>query len=184
MNKFILPTLIISLFTAPVTWAKKNHYESIEWARVTKVLPVSRMVEHHVPQETCWSEPVRQNVHRPNRQNNHNDNLVGTIVGGIVGGVIGNKVGHNRGDRKIGTVIGAVVGASVGNGLSQHHHSTPRHRPVNRHQRYCEAVTNVRYQEKVVGYDVWYRYHGKQYKTRMDHRPGHKIRVSVNVRPH
>tara|TARA_R110001583_G_scaffold51161_11_gene159798 strand:+ start:32274 stop:32858 length:585 start_codon:yes stop_codon:yes gene_type:complete len=194
MNKLILPTLIISLVATSTSWAKGGHHDKSQWAKVTRVEPVIQSVKHHIPQETCWNEPVRQTTqrHTSHRNSTHsnNDAFAGTIVGGIIGGVIGHKIGHNKGNKNFGTVLGAVVGASVGNGLSNQHrsvsrsHSEPRHQPSHRTERYCDVVTTVRYREKVVGYDVWYRYHGEQYHTRMDNHPGERIRVRVNVRPH
>lgn len=184
MKKFILPTLIISLVASPTSWAKGGQHENSDWARVTKVQPIVQRVEHRSPQETCWEEPVRQSSHRHTSQSYNNNSQVGTIVGGIIGGVVGRQVGRNKGNKNFGTVLGAVVGATVGNGLSNQHNSTSKHRSPPRNERYCEVVDRVSYQEKVVGYDVWYRYQGQQYQTRMDHRPGHKIKVRVSVRPY
>jgi uncharacterized protein YcfJ len=183
MNKLILPTLIISLVTTSTSWAKSSHHDKTKWAKVTKVQPITQMVKHHTPQETCWNESVRNTKHRHTAHRN-NDVVVGTVVGGIIGGVIGNQVGHSKGNRSFGTVIGTVVGASVGNGLSKRSHSTSRHQPSHRTERHCNVVKTVSYHEEVVGYDVWYRYHGDKYHTRMDNHPGQKIRVRVNVRPH
>jgi uncharacterized protein YcfJ len=184
MNKLILPTLIISLVATSTSWAKGGHHDKSEWAKVTRVEPIIQRVKHHIPQETCWNEPVHHATPRGAKHRNNNDAFAGTIVGGIIGGVIGHQVGHNTGNKNVGTVLGAVVGASVGNGLSSQGHSVSRHQPSHRTERYCSVERRVSYREKVVGYDVWYRHHGNQYHTRMDNHPGKKIRVSVNVRPH
>ena len=37
-------------------------------------------------------------------------------------------------------------------------------------------------QDDVIGYDVTYRYGGREYTTRTDHHPGDRIRVRVDVR--
>ena len=179
MNKLILSTLIISLVATSTSWAKGNHHDKTKWAKVTRVEPIVKRVKQHVPKETCWNESVRHTTPR-----HHNDKVAGTIVGGIIGGVIGHQVGHHKGNKNFGTVIGAVVGASVGNGLSHRGHSTSRDQHSYQTERHCDVVTTVSYREKIVGYDVWYRYHGNRYHTRTDNHPGKKIRVSVNVRPH
>jgi uncharacterized protein YcfJ len=47
----------------------------------------------------------------------------------------------------------------------------------------CETVYNYQQEEKLVGYDVLYRYNGQEYKVRMPHDPGATVRVRVNVEP-
>jgi len=45
-------------------------------------------------------------------------------------------------------------------------------------------VTNDYYtEERVSGYNVKYRYHGRVYETRMDRQPGKRIPVAVAVTP-
>ena len=179
MNKLILPTLIITLAMTPFSWAKPSHHAKSRWAKVTNVEPIMRTIEHRVPHKECWNEKVRY------RESNHHDrSLTGTVLGGIVGGAIGNKIGHNRTNKKIGTVVGAVLGASVGHDLSSQRHSRSRGRTTYSSERHCEVRHEVTYEEQVVGYNVWYRYQHNEYKTRMDHRPGKKIKIRVDVQPY
>ena len=179
MNKLILPTLIITLAAAPASWAKRAHHGKENWAKVTNVQPITHTIEHRIPREDCWNEQVRYEEHRSDGRS-----YTGTILGGIIGGAIGNKVGHNKKNKKIGTVVGAVLGASVGHDISNRNYSTPRSNVFYRNERHCEINNEISYEEKVIGYHVWYRYHGDQYKTRMDHHPGKKIKVHVNVEPY
>jgi len=44
----------------------------------------------------------------------------------------------------------------------------------------CRTETDWRTTNKVLAYDVTYRYGGRDYQTRMDHDPGNRIRVRVN----
>ena len=44
----------------------------------------------------------------------------------------------------------------------------------------CRTVTNWRDTDRVLGYEVTYRYGGREYTTRMDHDPGNRLRVRVN----
>ena len=45
----------------------------------------------------------------------------------------------------------------------------------------CRTVTNWRDTDRVLGYEVTYRYGGREYTTRMDHDPGDRLRVRVNT---
>ena len=44
----------------------------------------------------------------------------------------------------------------------------------------CRTVTNWRDTDRVLGYEVTYRYGGREYTTRMDHDPGNRLRIRVN----
>jgi hypothetical protein len=44
----------------------------------------------------------------------------------------------------------------------------------------CRTETNWRDTDRVLGYEVTYRYGGREYTTRMDHDPGDRLRVRVN----
>ena len=179
MNKLILPTIIITLAMTPSSWAKPSHHGKANWAKVTNVQPIMRTIEHRIPREECWNEQVRYEEYA-----DHGRSYTGTILGGIIGGAIGNKVGHNKTNKKIGTVVGAVLGASVGRDISNQHYSGSGTHVSYRNERRCVVNNEISYEEKVIGYHVWYRYHGNEYKTRMNHRPGKKIRVHVNVEPY
>ena len=181
MNKLILPTLIITLAAAPTSWAghNNNHHKKADWAKVTTVQPIIRNIEYNVPREVCWKEQVRYEA-----RNRNYDSHTGTILGGIIGGAIGNKVGHNKTNKKIGSVIGVILGASVGHDISNRHTSKSPTKVSYRNERRCEVSNEVRYEEKVIGYHVWYRYHGNEYQTRMDNHPGKRIKVRVNVEPY
>lgn len=179
MNKLILPTLIIALAATPA-WAKHHHHGKSRWAKVTNVEPIIRTIEHRVPQEDCWNEQVRYEEYASDGRS-----YTGTILGGIIGGAIGNKIGHNKTNKKVGTVVGAVLGASVGHDISNQGHSHSTSPKVSyQNQRHCEISYETSYEEQVIGYHVWYRYHGNEYKTRTNHHPGKKIKVRVHVAPY
>ncbi|NVK39632.1 MAG: hypothetical protein HWE39_00185 [Oceanospirillaceae bacterium] len=50
-------------------------------------------------------------------------------------------------------------------------------------ERRCAVEPDFEYHEAVIGYEVSYRYRGRVYHTRTDHRPGKRIRVRVDVTP-
>lgn len=195
MKKMIISTIMLTMLAAPVTWAKEHHYGNKKWAKVTNVQPITRVVEKRIPHRVCWNEPVnyKRNNHGNYKNHNHFKNhknqsdhnnhssYSGTSIGGIVGGAVGNKVSHNK---KVGTVIGALLGASVGYELTHQRPAISRNKRHRAKQRHCEVEYEVRYQEKVIGYHVWYRYHGNEYKTRTDNHPGNRIKIKVDVRPY
>jgi uncharacterized protein YcfJ len=178
MNKLIIPAIMISLSATPTSWAK-DHHQKAKWAKVTKVTPITRTIEYRTPEEECWNEQVRYEQSHDNGQS-----YTGTILGGIIGGAIGNKVGHNKTNKKIGTVVGAVLGASVGHDISKRNYANSGTDVIYRNERHCQINNKFSYEEEVIGYHVWYRYHGDEYKTTMDHHPGNRIKVSVHVEPY
>lgn len=187
MNKLIIPTIIVSLAMSSVSWSKNDNHQSkhynnrhafTDWAKVSRVESITRTVERNTPNENCWVEQVRTE-----RPSNHQDTYSGTVLGGIIGGALGNAVGHRKKNKQVGTAIGAVLGATVGYDMS----TRGNHR-LNRYTRYqdvrrCEVSNHVTYEDEVVGYHVWYRHLGNEYKTRMNHHPGKKIKVRVSVEP-
>lgn len=44
----------------------------------------------------------------------------------------------------------------------------------------CRTETTYRDTDRVLGYEVTYRYGGREYPTRTDHDPGNRMRVRVN----
>ena len=54
------------------------------------------------------------------------------------------------------------------------------YREVTGSQQHCRTETNWRDTDRVLGYDVTYRYGGREYTTHMDHDPGNRLRVRVN----
>jgi uncharacterized protein YcfJ len=53
---------------------------------------------------------------------------------------------------------------------------------VRREQR-CGVQEEVRFEERVRGYRVSYRYRGRDYVTEMPYDPGPRLRVAVEARP-
>lgn len=148
-----------------------------DFAKVTHVEPIYKTVAHRTPERQCWTETVAyEQPHNGYRSH------TGTILGGLIGGAIGNELGHHKSNQQVGAVAGAILGASVARDIgnkSNPHYSSTEYREEER----CEVTHQVSYEEKITGYKVTYRYHGNLYHTRMDHHPGKKIKVAVNVSP-
>jgi uncharacterized protein YcfJ len=175
MNKLILSTLMATMLTSTTTWAKQPNREPVIWAKVTHVEPITRIISQRAPQRECWNEPVRYR-----ERGNYRTDPSGAIIGTIIGGAIGNNVSRNRG---AGTVIGAVIGASVGSSLSREGYAQ-RDRVYYKNERRCQVTESVNYQQTTTGYNVWYKYQGNEYQTKMDHHPGKKIRIRMSVEPY
>lgn len=158
--------------------AKPDYHTETDVARVTAVEPVYRTVKHRSPKESCWVETVREE-----RPRHHRKSAAPAILGGIIGGVIGNEVGRGGDNKRIGSVVGAALGMSVAKDIQRKHAGKHgydvRYRDVER----CETTYVTEQKEVLQGFDVQYRYHGRDYSTFMHEHPGKKIRVAVNVTP-
>lgn len=168
---------------APAHAATSQHGEQVaynsgsrrhhDYARVVDVRPIYREVRVQEPRRECHEERVV-------RRHREGGNRTGSaILGGIVGGVIGNEVGSGGG-RDSATVIGAIAGTAAGSEIAKRRAQTVERTS---YETVCETVQDVRYEERVEGYNVTYRYQGRDYTTRMNERPGDRIRVRVGVDP-
>jgi len=160
--------------------------QDVYYAKVVSVEPIVESVRVSEPVEQCWveSQPAYNsyNSHRSNvYDNGYRSSSTPNILGVIIGGVIGNQFGSGRGTG-LATVAGAVLGGSVANDIKQdnrYNRPTTSYRNVER----CEITQQQHREERIVAYDVRYRYNGEVYHTQMDHRPGDEIKVAVNVVP-
>lgn len=143
-----------------------------DYAKVEHVKPIYRMVRVDRPHQECWQEDV---VHRDRGARS----TTPVVVGGILGGAVGHQIGNGRG-RDIATVAGALLGASIGNDMRQRNY---RGREWVSTENVCRDVVDYTEERQVVGYEVSYRYHGRHYVTQMDHDPGSRVRVEVDVAP-
>jgi uncharacterized protein YcfJ len=146
-----------------------------DYARVVKVTPVVRYVTVTTPVKECWEDVETYARTRPNT-----GRAGRTLFGAIVGGVIGHQFGSGRGN-DAATVAGSLIGAAVANGGDRrpYYETTEYSRPVTR----CETNYRTHEEERVDGYDVIYKYHGRTYATRTPFDPGKKLRIRVDVRP-
>ena len=117
----------------------------------------------------------------------------GTVLGAIIGGVVGHQFGRSSGGRDVGTGVGIVAGGLIGNQIEN---SAPSGQPAyaagpaparvdyipeTRTVQRCKTVYDGR--DEVTGYNVAYRYQGRDYTTRMAYDPGPTMRVQVNLAP-
>jgi len=151
-------------------------------ARVISATPI---YERGAPQRECRSEQVTVNETRPES----GAPGIGTVLGAIAGGVIGHQFGNSSGGRDRGTAAGAIVGGLIGNQIDRDQGNVGASResvevervPTSREVQRCRTVQEVR--EVPMGYEVRYRYAGREFVTNMPYDPGRRVRVAVDIRP-
>lgn len=137
-----------------------------DFGRVVAARPIYRQVAIDVPRESCRVQTVA-------RESRSGDSFGGTVVGGLVGAAIGHELGNGRGSA---TAVGGLIGASIGNDAGSRR--TVRYRD----EEVCRTNYRTEYEQRIVGYDVSYSYHGRIHQTRTDRHPGDRIAVAVRSR--
>jgi uncharacterized protein YcfJ len=192
MNTFVRAastTLALIALTPAVASAKsyRHHDDSANgYAQVLSAQPVYQSVRISEPRQECWDQRV---VYRDDYRNARNgstaaDRTIGTVLGGVIGGAIGHQFSAGSG-KQIATAIGAVVGADIGRNAVRNGYQNDR--PVSRervaYEPQCRTVESTRYEQRIDGYEVTYRYAGQVYQTRMPYDPGSRLPVRVDVAP-
>jgi len=137
-------------------------------ARVIAVTPQTERV--NMPRQECRTEYVRESRASADRD------LGGAIIGGIAGGLLGSQIGKGNG-RVAGAAVGAATGAIVGDRIDNSGERSYSTRPVER----CVTVDD--WQTVQRGYQVTYRFNGREYTTQMPYDPGSTLRIRVAVSP-
>lgn len=132
-------------------------------ARVVSAVPIREAVSS-APREECWTEYS---------EGSGGNRTAGAVIGGIAGGLIGHQIGSGSGNTAA-TIAGALGGAAVGNEVARRN-SDPR--AVER----CRTVADQ--SDRVVGYDVVYRFQGREFNARLPYDPGPDLSVNVTVAP-
>jgi uncharacterized protein YcfJ len=186
--KRLFPALVLALITTAPSQA--GSYGS-KYMSPPPVDPAA----NHVFQDTAWvvsSKPVYQEINQPRREcweeqvgyeqrevpRGSGNNVGSAIFGGLVGGVLGNSIGKGDG-RKAATAAGAVLGAIAGDKYADRQRGYAPSEPAVRIEQRCREVDN--WTRKLTGYDVVYRYQGRDYSSFMPYDPGNRVRVNVSV---
>lgn len=181
-------TLTAALLGASALSAPAFAQSFTEWARVESVQPITERTP--INRQECWNEQRRGYEDRQvTRQDNGAVIGPGTVLGAIAGGVIGHQFGNSSGGRDRGTAAGAIVGGLVGHEVDKQNgavgdgsSTTEVERvPVTHDVQRCRTVQEVR--EVAVGYDVRYRFAGREFVTRLPYDPGPKMHIAVEIHP-
>lgn len=166
-----LTTGLAALFALSSGLALAGHDETFrDRARVVASTPVYERVNE--PRRECHTEYQTYEEHSYRNGNNTG----GAILGALIGGVVGAQVGKGNG-RVAASAAGAATGAVIGDRWNDRdgHSTTTRTEPVEN----CRIVDS--YRQRAVGYDVTYRYNGKNFTTRLPYDPGNWVSVNVSV---
>ncbi|MBX2836409.1 MAG: glycine zipper 2TM domain-containing protein [Gammaproteobacteria bacterium] len=208
MNRLITVALVLGMSTPAFADDRRQvRHQFYEYADVVDVSPIYRQVSYEHPKRECWIEEQQHVIRnqqiiedRPTNHRQRSSNGGDVLIGGIIGGVIGNQLGRGGSSktRDGATALGAIVGSVIANeasgggtrhrnnhrqrnqSASSHRHSTTT---ITRPVEHCKNTVEIRYEKRIVAYDVTYDYRGRTYSTRMKSDPGSQIRLKVNVEP-
>ena len=149
------------------TAALADHPEYFsDHAQVLSSTPIYQQVNE--PRRECWTETVGTEYRSEPRS------YGGALIGGVVGSLLGNTVGQGNG-RTAATAVGAVTGALVGDNIGNNDRGYGYSRP---HQvERCQIRDS--YRQVLTGYNVVYRYRGRNGVTVLPYDPGRFIEVQV-----
>jgi len=101
-----------------------------------------------------------------------NRSATGSIVGGIAGALLGSQVGGGSGN-KAATAAGGLAGVIIGDRVAN------PDRPHSEQVERCREVGN--YREVIKGYNVTYRYNGRDVDVTLPYQPGDTVKVGVSM---
>ena len=165
-NQLLLgPVIVLTVFLSTPLWA--GDIIRYEYAKVLDVTPVIEVVQVPRDERICQQEMVRRRVpeHR---------SPAPAICGSILGGVIGSQFGGGSG--KTAATIGGAVATHA-----QYRRYPPRYYDAT--QQVCRMERSWGSEERVVAWDVSWKYRGEVYQSRMHEPPGDRIPVRVSVSP-
>lgn len=134
------------------------------YAQVLEVVPVRK--SYSAPREVC--EQVTK-VHEVPQQDP--DRVTGKLLGAVIGGVVGHQFGDGRG-KEAATAGGAILGGMIGDKVQRDRQQAKRYTTTENH---CYSINET--QEKIIGYDVSYRYDGREEVIRLDYQPETRVPV-------
>jgi uncharacterized protein YcfJ len=159
-------------------WAGHDSHRSGDghyvYAKVVNVKPVVEIVRVPERYQVCEDRLVSRRVaeHR-----SPGPVIFGAILGGVIGNQLARGYGHgHHNDRAAATIAGATIGSVVGSQI-QYAKYPPRYyterAPV------CRTRTDWRREERIIAWDVTWKYRGRVHHSRMIERPGQRIRVRI-----
>ena len=148
-------------------------------AKVIASTPVYERISE--PKQECWIETV-SSTRTVSRTAPEERSIGGALLGGLIGGVVGSQIGDGNGSTVatgVGAIAGAIIGDNVANEGQDGYAQQTTRVPQTREERHCRQIEN--YREVISGYNVTYRYAGKDVTVRMRNQPGETVRVGVGV---
>lgn len=138
-------------------------------AQVLASTPIYETINE--PRRECWTETVGYETRSYRDGNNTGSAILGAIAGGLIGSTVG------KGDGKVAAAaVGAATGAVVGDRWNKS--GTRYEESVPQQVERCRTHDNFR--QVVSGYDVRYRFQGREYSTRLPYDPGKWLTLNVS----
>jgi uncharacterized protein YcfJ len=138
-----------------------NAYAASDFVDTAQVISATPIIERVGEQrQECDAVPAPKK----------DTSIVAPIIGGVLGGLLGHQIGHGSG-QTAATVIGATGGAVAGTMVGNRASTQPTQR--------CRTVESMR--DVVNGYNVVYRYNGRDVNVALPYNPGNTIKVGVGV---
>jgi uncharacterized protein YcfJ len=148
---------IIALALAMIGGSAYAASDYVDTAQVISSKPIIERVAES--RQECDPAPAPQKS---------GSSIIAPILGGVVGGLLGHQVGQGRG-QTAATIAGAAGGAVAGSAIANRTGQQPAQQ--------CRNVQSSR--EVVNGYDVVYRYNGRDVNVALPYDPGKTIKVGV-----
>ena len=142
-------------------------YKALTKPKFADVIAVKELTETVVtPREHCQDVQVQHQAPVKDERR-----IAGTVVGGLAGGLLGSAVGGGNG-KTLATVAGAAAGGYAGNQMQK---NMQKNDVVTNSEHRCKTLNEK--SQKVVGYNVTYRFDGKDGIVRMPFKPGPTLPV-------
>jgi uncharacterized protein YcfJ len=144
-----------------LTLTSAGAYAASDFVDTAQVVSSTPIIEHvSEARQECDPAPAPQ----------RSSNVVAPIIGGLLGGLLGHQIGHGSG-QTAATIVGAAGGAVAGTMVNNRAGAQPAQQ--------CRTVESTR--EVVNGYNVVYRYNGRDVNVALPYDPGNTIKVGVGV---
>lgn len=183
-----LSTAMLIFATTTGVWADhQHHHEQAQGAqavfyvdaRVIRAEPIYQIVEtrgrHHAyPAESCIIE------HQTHQRRSSSGGPAGAIIGGAIGAQIGGSHGRDTESALVGAIAGSLIGGVIGHEIS-HNGQTTQREIIHR----CTPSRPVKpaVHRTLIGYDVRYRYNGREFSIQTDQHPGRYVSLQVALKP-
>ena len=174
MKKHFL-VMLVAVFSGSV-WAA----DFVDTAKVISSTPILERVSE--PRQECWNEIVSSTGTVTQSAPVEEHSIGGALLGGLIGGVVGSQIGQGNGSTAatgVGAIAGAIIGDRVANQNASQQMQTTQEVPQTREERHCRQVEY--YRDVIRGYNVTYRYNGRNAIARLPYQPGDTVQVSVGV---
>jgi uncharacterized protein YcfJ len=140
-------------------------YQALNQPRYAEVLAAREVTEKvRTPREECADVAVRRKAPVQDEYR-----IAGTAIGAVAGGLLGSTIGAGSG-KTVATVAGAAAGGYAGNKVQQ---GMQERDVTTGTERRCKTVYDTSLKHH--GFDVTYRFEGREDVVRMAHNPGARL---------